>query len=66
MRISKLSRSSWTAQDQAVYARWRKSVGIFYGTLSLILLVAAATYTVASHQPKGVAALAPPRAATVP
>jgi hypothetical protein len=45
MRTSKLSRSSWTVEDQVVYAKWRKSVGIFYGALSLILLVAAATYT---------------------
>jgi len=38
MRAANLSRSNWTAEDQAVYAKWQKSMAILYGALGLMLL----------------------------
>jgi hypothetical protein len=56
MRDPNLSRSSWTAEDHAVYAKWRKSVVILYGALSLMFLVGTGTSYLASYWPQEAAA----------
>jgi hypothetical protein len=57
MREAKLSRSNWTTEDHAVYAKWRKSVVILYGALGLTLLVGTATHHLTNYRPQVAAAL---------
>ena len=58
MREANPSRSSWTAEDHAVYAKWRKSVAILHGALSLMFLVGTGTYQLANYWPQQAALLA--------
>jgi hypothetical protein len=66
MREANLSRSSWTAEDQAVFAKWRKSVAILYGALSLMFLVGTGTYHLANYWPQKAAALLASLAGAMP
>ena len=37
-------KSSWTSEDWATFAKWRRLVCIFYGSLCLLLIVGLGSY----------------------
>jgi hypothetical protein len=66
MSVAKRRQQSWTAEDQSMYAKWRKAVAVLYGALGLIFLLGTSAYHLAGGWQQEPTALLVASAKTIP